>query len=564
MRNFAGLAGLLLLAACGVQTKDTASADLILSGGPILTMEGDSPAYVEAVAIDDGRIIYAGPLDGALRLKGDDTVMKDLAGKALLPGFIDPHSHFIDSLTMASMANVAQPPVGTATNPAEIVALLKTHAASAKPGDLVLGWGYDDTLMPKGTKLDRATLDAAFPDNPVVVVHTSKHGAVLNSAAMAKFGYKDGMTTPPGGVIVRRNGNELDGLVMETAMLPLMAGLPAPTPETEVEAARQGQLIYAAAGITTAQEGATTLAQLEQLRRIAGKGGLFLDIIAYPFLTDIEKIMAAYPVSGWGRYENGLKIGGCKLTLDGSPQGRTAWFTTPYLVDGPNGEKQWKGEPSLPAAQLRPIIKHCYDEGAQVLMHANGDAAIDFLIQSHEDFAGDRTKDRHTVCIHCQFVRPDQLKKLAEYKIIPSFFTLHTLLFADTHRKQRGEAQTNMISPMKSAIALGMRPTNHTDYSVTPIDQMLTVHTAVNRVSRSGWLNGAQERVTPYQALQAITLNAARQYREEASKGSIALNKRADLVILSADPTKVDPATIEDIKVLETLKDGKTIYPVSR
>ena len=564
MRNIGAPALLLLLAACSGGGAGP-QADLIITGGPILTMEGDTPAYVEAVAIDDGRIVFAGSREGAMKLKGSGTTVKDLAGKTMLPGFIDPHSHFIDSLTMADMMNVSQPPVGTATNPDEIVTLLKQHAAAqkAKPGDLVLGWGYDDNLMPAGTTLDRATLDKAFPDSPVVVVHTSKHGAVINSAAMAKFGYKDGMPTPPGGVIVRRPGTqELDGLVMESAMLPLMTGLPAPTEATEVEAARKGQMIYAAAGITTAQEGATHLAQLRQLQRIAGKDGLFIDVVAYPFLTDIQKTMQEIPTDGWGKYDRRLKIGGCKVTLDGSPQGRTAWFTTPYLVPGPNGERNWKGEPSLPPAELRPVIKSCYDHHVPLLMHANGDAAIDFLLKAHEDFAGPaRTTDLGVVCIHCQFVRPDQLKKLAEYHITPAFFTLHTLLFADTHRKQRGEAQTNTISPMKSAIALGMRPTNHTDYSVTPIDQLLTVHTAVNRVSRAGWLNGASERVTPYQALQAITINAARQYHEQASKGSIAKGKRADLVILSADPNKIAPDKIQDIKVVETIKDGKTIFP---
>ena len=156
--------------------------------------------------------------------------------------------------------------------------------------------------------------------------------------------------------------------------------------------------------------------------------------------------------------------------------------------------------------------------------------------------------------------RKDQLEAFAKYRIIPSLFTDHTFFFGDTHVANRGLAQASFISPMKSALAAGLKPTNHTDAFVTPIDQMMTVWTAVTRKLRSGGVLGPDERISPYQALQAITTSAAYQYREEASKGSIKAGKRADLVVLSADPTKVEPDDIRNIKVLETIKDGTTIY----
>jgi hypothetical protein len=213
---------------------------------------------------------------------------------------------------------------------------------------------------------------------------------------------------------------------------------------------------------------------------------------------------------------------------------------------------------------MKAAMKTCYDNNLQVLLHANGDAAIDFLLEAHQAAAGsDLAKDRRTVCIHCQFIRPDQLKQFAELKLIPSLFTDHTFFFGDTHVKNRGLEQASFISPMKAARDLGLRPTNHTDAFVVPVDQMMTVWTAVNRPLRSGGTLGADQRITPYEALQAITIDAAFQYREEDSKGSIKVGKRADLVILSADPTKVAPETIKDIEVLETIKDGKTIFPAS-
>lgn len=173
----------------------------------------------------------------------------------------------------------------------------------------------------------------------------------------------------------------------------------------------------------------------------------------------------------------------------------------------------------------------------------------------------DLAKDRRTVCIHCQFIRPDQIVEFAKLKIIPALFTDHTFFFGDTHVVNRGAEQAAFISPMKAAIEGGLRPTNHTDAFVVPIDQMMTVWTAVNRQLRSGRVLGPDQRITPYQALQAITINAAYQYSEDTTKGSIAAGKQADLVVLSADPTKIAPEDIRDIKVIETIKGGKTIYP---
>ena len=555
------------LSACNQKGATAEGADLILHGGPILTMEGDQPGYVEAVVVEDGKIMFAGSNAEAMKRKVAGTVVKDLEGKLLLPGFIDPHSHFIDSLALADRVNVSAPPVGPASNPDEIVTALKEGAAAKglKPGELLLGYGYDENLMPRGQPLSREILDKAFPDNPVGVIHVSMHGAVINSKAMELYGYKDGMPTPAGGVILRKPGTqELQGLVMEMGYLPMHARMPSPGKDQELAAAKAGQLIYAAAGITTAQEGATTLPMLQQLQRVSAQGGLILDVIAYPFITDIDAILKENAPSTFGTYNKGLKIGGCKMTIDGSPQGKTAWFTTPYLTGGPGGEKNWKGGPGIPEDAMRAMVKTCYDNNLQVLMHGNGDAAIDFLIATHREMAGgDLAKDRRTVCIHCQFIRPDQIAEFAKLKIIPSLFTDHSFFFGDTHVQNRGLKQASFISPMKAAIEAGLRPTNHTDAFVVPIDQMMTVWTAVNRPLRSGGTLGADQRITPYQALQAITGNAAYQYREEASKGSIAPGKRADLVILSADPTKVAPETIRDIKVIETIKDGKMIFPAS-
>ncbi len=554
------LAGLLVRAS----PARAQAADTIYTGGDIVTVNERQPS-AEAVAVKDGRILAVGAR-GAIEQahKGATTRVVDLAGKALLPGFIDAHSHYFSSLTVANQVNVYAPPAGPGKDPASIVAELVNFRDAKKipKGEVIQAYGYDDNSMPDGVGLTRDDLDREFPDNPVLVGHVSMHGAVLNSAAMKKWNITAETRTPPGGVILRKPGsNEPAGLLMETAFLPIFASLPKPTREQEIDWSRAGQMLYARAGITTAHEGATHADELEVMKRVASAGANIIDIIAYPFITDLDKVLEANPVSGWGQYVQRLKIGGVKITIDGSPQGRTAYFTKPYLSGGPGGEKDWRGELSFPEETVQKMIKRVYDLGVPLNLHANGDAAIDVFLRAHElAAAGDLTRDRRVTLIHAQFVRPDQLEKLVRYKVTPSFYTLHTFYFAEAHIANRGRAQASFMSPMRAAIDKGLRPTNHTDFVVAPLDQMFMMWSAVNRVSRGGEVIGVDQRVGAIKALEAMTINVAYQYGEEAMKGSLEFGKVADLVVLDRNPLKVEPMRIRDIKVLETIKEGKRIY----
>jgi len=540
------------------------TADTIYTGGDIITVNDAQPA-VEAVAVKDGKILAVGARSEIDRAyKGPTTTVVDLAGKTLLPGFLDPHSHYINALTVANQVNVFAPPAGPGKDVAAIVAELKKFRDARKipEGEIIMAYGYDETSMPGGRTLGRDDLDRDFPNNPVMVGHTSLHGAVLNSAALKKYDITAATKTPPGGVIVRKRGsNEPHGLVMETAWLPIFGSLPKPTPAQEVEWSKAGQLLYAAAGITTAQEGATHAPDVALMQRAAAGGADLIDVIAFPFITDLDAILKDNPPSTFGQYKNRFKLGGVKITLDGSPQGRTAFFTTPYLVDGPNGQKNWRGELPFPEETIKGWFKRVYDLGLPLNAHGNGDASIDVLLRAHEHAAaGSLDKDRRTTVIHSQFVRPDQLDKYVAYKMVPSLFTEHTFYFAQAHVKQRGQQQAYFLSPMRTAIDKGLHPTNHTDFNVSPIDQMFVVWTAVNRVSRGGEVIGPDQRVTPLEALKAITINVAYQYFEENTKGSIEVGKLADLVILDKNPLTVAPEEIKDIRVVETIKEGKTIY----
>ena len=563
-------AALVLLVGGGLASA-AAPADRIIRGGPIVTVDPSGPA-AEAVAIAGGRIVAVGTEADVMAHRGPGTAVTDLAGRTLVPGFIDGHSHFFTCGEVQVQALCASPPAGTCRSVADVIAQLTKLRDRRKlgPGKFVVGFGYDPELLAEKRAPTKQELDAAFPDNPVILVHVSGHGAMLNSKALAAYDITAATPTPSGGVIGREPGsNEPDGLLFETAFLPVFAKVPGPTDDELVELITTGQDLYLREGITTAQEGATMKHQLDLLRLIAGRGLLKLDVVALPFVTDLDAIFGGTPPRVEKAYANRLRIGGVKLLMDGSPQGRTAFFTTPYLTDGPAGQKDWRGEPSFPQPELNDMVKKVYAGDAPMFVHCNGDAAIDSFLEAHRVASGDDpAKPRGTVGVHSQFIRPDQLAKYAAWKITPSFFTLHCFYFGDTHVANRGRQQADGISPMKSARALGIRPANHTDFNVSPLDQLFTIHTAVNRLSRSGQTIGTDERVTPAEALEAITIDGARMYGEEKEKGSIEVGKLADLVVLSANPLTVPPATIETIRVEQTLKDGKTVWqrpsPTSR
>lgn len=528
-------------------------------------MAGAEATYVEALAVKDGKIAFAGSKSNALKMKGDVTKIVDLGGKTLLPGFIDGHSHYINSLLVADQCKLYSPPSGPGKDVPSIIAELKRYATERKipKGEMIMGYGYDDTVMPGGRLLNRDDLDEAFPDNPVRIEHVSMHGVVLNSLALKYYDISVETETPAGGVIVRKPGTkEPWGLIMETAFLPVVAKSEPMTAQREINATRAGQMLYAENGVTTAHEGATHFPQIQTIQRASDAGANIIDVVAYPFITDADKVLAEYPLEKWTKYENRFKLGGVKITLDGSPQGRTAFFTTPYLTGGPSGEKNWKGEPTFPQDLANKMFKKVYDMNVPLLVHCNGDASIDAFLTAYEFArAGDYSKSWNVTTIHTQFIRKDQIAKFVQYKIRPSFYTLHTFYFADAHIANRGREQAMYISPMRDAIDAGLRPTNHTDFVVAPLDQMMMLYSAVNRISRAGAEIGLDQRVTPYEGLKCMTEWAAEQYGEQASKGTLEAGKRADLVILNKDPLQVDPKAIKDIKVVETIKDGVSIFP---
>jgi len=553
----------LVVARSGARAEDPSSdADLILHGGPILTMDGARPTYAEAVVVEDGKIAFVGTKDAALARKGPSTVVRDLEGKTLLPAFVDAHSHFINAPSLTKLVNVGNPPVGPATDIPSTIAALQAFRDERKiPEDgWIVGWGYDRSGLAEGRDITRADLDAAFPRQKVMLLHVSLHGAVLNSAALASAGITADTPTPEGGVIARMpDGKEPAGLLMETAFFPAFMRLPQPSDAEKLELLQPAQMLYAQNGYTVANEGFTGLASIRFLQQAAAQGRLFIDVVALPAFVDMKDWLGK-PEFPFGTWHGRLKLQGVKITQDGSPQGKTAYLTTPFLTGGPGGEKDWRGETTQPKEAFFATVAAANAAGLQIFVHANGDAAIDQAIEAVEKAGIRAADDRRTVVIHSQLQRPDQLPKYRALGMSPSYFTNHTFFWGDVHRANLGENRASFISPMKAAIDAGLVVSNHSDFNVTPLDPMLMLWTSMARTSKSGVVVGPEQRVDAYQGLQALTTGPAWQFREETRRGRIAPGLLADFVVLSADPLRTDVGKIRDIRVLETMKEGKTIY----
>jgi predicted amidohydrolase YtcJ len=561
------LAGLLSLAGCR-DAPGPATADALFVNANVLTMNDAAPR-AEAVAVQDGHILAVGTADTVDAHRGPETVVHDLAGQTLLPGFVDAHGHLSFVGLMAQAADLFPPPDGGVTSIAELQdALRHWLETSDLPGrrGYVFGVGYDDSQLAEQRHPTRDELDAVSSEIPIYVLHQSAHLGAANSAALERLGISAETPDPEGGVIRRRPGSaEPDGVLEENANMLALSGLVLQglTPADALESIVAGQERYASFGFTTAQDGGTTPETAAGYIAAAEAGALELDVVSYVFAPAIREDdpFLFSPYAGRA-YVDHYRIGGMKLMLDGSPQGKTAWLTEPYHRPPEGLPADYRGYPNMPDDRVRRYLTRAFEHGWQVLAHTNGDAAIDQFLDALADVSarlpGD---DRRPVAIHAQTTRADQLERMDELGVIPSFFAAHTFYWGDWHRDSvLGPERAPDISPTGWAAKRGMRFTTHHDAPIIPPDAMRILWATVNRVTRSGQVLGPHQRVDVATALKAMTLWPAWQHFEEVRKGSIEPGKLADLVVLSADPLAVDPLNIADIEVLRTIKAGKEIF----
>lgn len=519
-------------------------------GGDIITME-ETVSGTGLLEVN-GLIREVGDYRKLMSIRPSDTRLVNLRGKALLPAFIDAHSHLTSVARTLDLVNLE----GTSSFE-ELKERIEKFCQERKiaPGKWISGFGYDHNFLREHRHPSKKVLDEVSPDNPIVITHASGHMGIMNSKALQLMGIDHRSEDPPGGMIGRLEGSHYpNGYLEETAFTSAISRIPLPSFEDRCRQLEKAEQIYFENGITTIQEGLTKRDEWNLLLRMSEEGRLKSDVVCYADLKDHRTL---FKESGarQNRYMGRLKMGGYKIFLDGSPQGRTAWLREPYL----KGDAGYRGYPIYSDHQVRQMLAQAIADQGQILCHCNGDAAAEQMIRAYEE-AGGKNLHMRPVMIHAQLVGQDQLKKMADLSMIASFFIAHTYHWGDVHLQNFGSERAMKISPAASAKNLGVCYTFHQDSPVLPPNMMEVLWCAVNRISREGIVMGEDEKINVYDALKGITINAAYQYFEEDKKGSLRPGKLADLVILDRNPLRVPVNELRDIHVVETIKEGKPVF----
>jgi hypothetical protein len=379
--------------------------------------------------------------------------------------------------------------------------------------------------------------------------------------ALAQAGITAETVNPEGGVIRRRpGGNVPNGVIEETAMGLFPGAGSEQTPERQAQLLRDAVDIYAGYGITTIQDSNVSVAYVDRLKQLGSSEPFNVDIVAYIMANPLTDERLA-EVSQDNSYTWGVRIGGVKFTLDGSPQGRTAWMSQPYNEGPPGASADYVAYPSYDPEVYKARIGGLLERGVPVLAHANGDAAIDLMIEGIEmALAGKTMPDHRSVIIHAQLIREDQLDRVKAMNIIPSYYSVHSYFWGDWHRLSFGDERAEFISPVRATIDRDIPFTIHNDSPIVPPDIMRLIAITVNRETRSGYILGPGQRASVMEAIHAVTLGAAYQYFEEDEKGSITPGKQADFVILEKNPLVADPSELADIAIVETFSRGRSVY----
>lgn len=533
----------------------------IFFNGSIITMEEDhGEAAVrnapEAVLVEKGKIKAVGKLEDLKKIGGKKVKLRDLKGKCLMPSFIDPHSHIVMNGQMSMFAKLDD-----CESFQDVIDTLNQYRKEKEiaQNGVILGFGYDHNFLKEQAHPDKRVLDQVSTEIPIMILHVSAHLACVNSKALELAGVTAETKDPEGGVIGRlEDGKEPSGYLEEAGMN-IVQNVMKKRMKPDIKAMVQGmQENYIQNGITTIQDGATTASDFGILKMMSAMKQLKADVIAYPLMSNGGETLLHENQNRVRKYKGHLKIGGYKLVLDGSPQGRSAWMSEPYIGD----EKDYCAYPWLKDEQVEQYVRTAVKEKQQLLAHCNGDAASEQYLNAYEKVLENENdkEDLRPVMIHCQTVRNDQLDRMAKMKMIASIFVGHVYYWGDVHLKNFGQIRGHHISPVRDAIDRGIVVNFHQDTPVTKPNMMHSVWAAVNRTSRSGQVIGENQKISVYEALKAITINGAYQYFEENEKGTITVGKRADLVILEQSPLEVDEEEIRNINVFATIKDGKTIY----
>ncbi len=549
-----------VLAAYWYLQPEAAPAHRIFINGQVLSMNADNGIF-EAISLRDDVIDQLGTTAEIEALAESGTVVTDLQGRTLLPGFVDAHGHFPGSGMTVVSADLASPPVGKVTSIAELQDALRIEMQGKSVGEWVAGGGYDDTLLAEKRHPTREDLDAVSTDHPIYITHVSGHMGVANSATLAEMGINAESRDPVGGVIVRKPGSlEPAGLLEETAHMAIVEKTMDFSLQDGIKMMRFASAEYVAQGVTTAQSGGTDPGLAQGLAMAAKFNLVAPRLVLFGFFNLIGDQWLSGEFDPASIESEKVAMPAVKIVADGSIQGYTGYLVRPYHVPF-KGDEDYRGYPAVPRDDLIREVERFHKAGIQLAIHGNGDASIDDILDAFEMAqAKYPSEDPRLILIHAQMAREDQLLRMKELGVTPSFFSAHTFYWGDRHRDIfMGPERAARMSPTGSAERIGLRYTVHLDTPVVPMQPMQLLWSTVNRMTKEGQVLGPEQRVSPMNALRAMTIDAAWQVFQEDRIGSLEAGKLADLVVLSGDPL-TDVENLRDLEVMETLIGGVSVF----
>ena len=546
------------IANISAQQPELNAADLILINGKVLTLD-DQSTIAEGVAVADGKILATGTSASMKALAGARTRVLDVAGKTVIPGLIDTHTHF----KAAGLGDYVVI-MGRAKTVAEALEAIKAFAAKKKPGEWIVGgaWHPPSQLAEK-RYLTRQEIDSVAPDNPVYL-RTVGHFSMANTMALQRVGVDKTTEDPSGGKFERDASGELTGLLVETAIDRVEKAVPPWTEDDEMRQFTIAQGFLNSFGITSTVEGATEPRDIRTLQKLAaaGKATLRTGVMFRPEppadLTTWDAIMSSNGASsGFG--DDWLKFAGIKIFYDGGMTLKTALMREVY----PDSHDNYHGVAQQTPERLKQLISICNRYGWRVGVHVVGDLGIDQVLDAFEAVDKEKSiRDRRFVLIHASLIRPEQMERAQKLGARVDFQNAFMWDKAATVERFLGKATADRAVPTRTLIEkMGLNSLGAgTDFPVNSINPFLNMYVMVTRKDPNGNVYGSAEAITREQSLRLYTSAASRYTFEETRKGTLEPGKLADIVVLSADYTAVPEDQIKDIKADMTLVGGKVVF----
>ena len=522
--------------------------DLILHNGNIHTVDASAP-HAQAVAIAAGRFFAVGSNEDIQGLASANARKIDLAGRTVVPGFIDAHTHPASS----GLRHLREVDCDLRSI-VDIQSAIRKRAGATPKGQWVLGFKYDDTKTAEGRKLTRQDLDAAAPNHPVFINHRGGHTAYVNSLALQLADVNDKTPNPAGGEFDHDSSGHLTGALKERALAPFRRKIPEMYTRAD---RREGVKIISQmmnrTGVTSVHDTGGTPEDLRAYQDARESGELGLRVYCLIGVGALDRMISAGARTGLG--DEWVRVGAVKLLCDGSISERTARLSEPYV-----GRPNDYGILVTPEKELYEQARKAHQAGWQIGTHCNGDFAIDLTLRVYERLQREMPrKDPRFRLEHCTMVTDDLIRRIKALGAIPNPFSTYVYYHGEK-MKEYGAERLNRMFAARSFLDAGIRVTQTSDYPPGPFEPMMALQSSVTRTDSKGNVWGPRQRITVAEALRVGTLHGAYASFEERSKGSIEVGKLADLVVLGRDPLKEDPSNLITIPVERTMVGGRWVY----